>query len=64
MLTKEKILHHITHLEKQHDELDKRVMEETKHHGEDYIIRKLKKQKLDIKDEIEKMRKKINDCTE
>ncbi len=55
-------MHHITHLEHQHNELDKRVMEETKHHGEDFIIRKLKKQKLELKDEIEKMRKKLNDC--
>ncbi len=61
MLTKEKLLHHITHLEQQHKELDKRLVEEVKHHGEDYIVRKLKKQKLEIKDEIEKMRKKLND---
>lgn len=63
MLTKEKIQHHITHLEMQHEELDRRVIEETKHHAEDFIIRKLKKQKLELKDEIEKMRKKLNDCS-
>jgi len=62
MLTREKIQHHITHLEKQHEELDKRVVEETRHHAEDFIIRKLKKQKLELKDEIEKMRTKLNDC--
>ena len=62
MLTKEKIQHHITHLQKQHGELDKRVIEETMHHGEDYIIRRLKKQKLELKDEIQKMRNKLNDC--
>ena len=62
MLTREKIQHHITHLEKQHEELDKRVIEEMKHHSEDYMIRKLKNQKLELKDEIEKMRKKLNDC--
>jgi hypothetical protein len=64
MLTKAKIQHHIKHLQEQHDTLGERVENEYKTWGDDYVVRRLKKEKLEIKDEIERMRLKLNDCTE
>lgn len=51
MLTREKIEHHISHLQEKHDDLDKRI---TLDMEAEYIIRVLKKEKLALKDEIDK----------
>ena len=64
MLTKAKIQHHIKHLQEQHDTLEDRVEKEYKAYGDDYVVSRLKKEKLELKDEIERMRLKLNDCTE
>ena len=53
---KEKIEHHIKHLQEKHDELDKRIHADKE---PEYIISVLKKEKLQMKDEIENLRKKI-----
>ena len=54
-----KIEHHIKHLQKQHDELDKQIQEEEAHHGNCAVISVLKKNKLKLKDEIEGFKKQI-----
>ena len=53
-MKKEKIEHHIKHLQDKHNQLDKRITTlETHGHYTDLEITKLKKKKLHIKDEIE-----------
>jgi hypothetical protein len=54
-MDKIKIEHHIKHLQQKHEDLDKRIGPETA----DYIVRVLKKEKLQIKDEIERLKNKI-----
>ena len=53
IMNKEKIEHHIKHLEHQHDQLEKELEEQQKHYGEDRLVTILKKKKLKLKDEIE-----------
>ena len=53
---KEKIEHHIKHLQEKHDDLDKRI---TLDKEPEYIISVLKKEKLQVKDEIERMKHKL-----
>ena len=54
-MDKIKIEHHIKHLQEKHDDLDKRLKEASA----DYIARVLKKEKLQLKDEIERLKHKI-----
>lgn len=56
MLTKEKIQHHIDHLQEKHDELDGRIILDME---PEYINRVLKKEKLALKDEIEHLKHKM-----
>ena len=58
MLTKEKIEHHINHLQFKHDEIDKRLQVET--HLPEYITSVLKKEKLALKDEIEHNKRRLD----
>jgi hypothetical protein len=58
-MNKEKIEHHISHLQEKHDELDTRIAEAIKNHGNEHIIKVLKKEKLALKDEIESFKKQI-----
>ena len=64
MLTKEKIQHHIKHLQEKHDELDDKIKREYTTYGDDLVVTALKKEKLELKDEIEKMRIKLNEISE
>lgn len=54
-MDKVKVEHHIKHLQEKHDDLDKRL----KTASADYIARVLKKEKLQLKDEIERFKKQI-----
>ena len=54
-MDKTKVEHHIKHLQEKHDDLDKRIRPETA----DYIVRVLKKEKLQLKDEIERLKNRI-----
>jgi hypothetical protein len=54
-MDKTKIEHHINHLQEKHKGIDKRLKPETSHH----IARVLKKEKLQLKDEIERLKKQI-----
>jgi len=58
-MNKEKIEHHISHLQDKHDELDKRISLAIKNHDDEHVIKILKKEKLAFKDEIESFKKQI-----
>ena len=58
-MNKEKIEHHISHLQEKHDELDARITKAFEGHGNEHIIKVLKKEKLALKDEIEGFKKQI-----
>mgnify|MGYP003345099798 FL=1 len=58
-MDKVKLEHHIKHLQKLHDDLDKKIIEEELHHGNCATISILKKNKLKLKDEIEGFKKKL-----
>ena len=58
MPSKEKLKHRIEHLKEKHRELDKRVKLDME---PEYIIRILKREKLEIKDEIERLEEKLGD---
>ncbi len=59
MITKEKLEHHISHLQEKHDALDKQIWELDCHYDESVECHNLKKQKLKIRDEIELCKMKI-----
>jgi hypothetical protein len=56
MITREKLEHHILHLEEKHKKIDNDITELYKIHGNDLKIETLKKVKLHLKDEIEKFK--------
>lgn len=51
-----KVDRHIEHLKQQHATLDKELKEELSHFGDERLIHDLKKKKLHIKDEIERLK--------
>lgn len=59
MITKEKLEHHISHLQEKHDNLDKEIKELEAHHTDSLKVETLKKIKLKLKDEIEGFRKQL-----
>lgn len=59
MITKEKLEHHIKHLQQEHDDLDLQIREDYAKHSDDRLVQILKKKKLHLKDEIEKFRKQL-----
>lgn len=59
MMTKEKMQHHISHLEEQHRALDKEITEADCHWDESPECHNLKKKRLKLKDEIESCRRKL-----
>jgi len=61
MISKDKLKHHIEHLKKMHNDLDRQIEEDYKTHSEDRLISVLKKKKLAIKDEIKKFEAQLND---
>ena len=58
-MNREKIEHHISHLQEKHDELNARITKAFEGHGNEHIIKVLKKEKLALKDEIEGFKKQI-----
>jgi hypothetical protein len=63
MITKEKLEHHITHLQQKHDELDKEIQVLYNLHENDLKVETLKKLKLHLRDEIETTKVKLNGLT-
>jgi uncharacterized protein YdcH (DUF465 family) len=61
MITKEKLEHHIAHLQEKHDRLDKEIRDAYIDNVGDLEVEKMKKQKLRLKDEIESCKKKISE---
>ena len=59
MITREKLEHHIKHLQEQHDILDKDIADLYKNHADEYQIEKMKKQKLNLRDDIERLKQQI-----
>lgn len=60
MLTKEKVQHHINHLQEKHDTLDKEIQTLYNMHENDLKVEVLKKLKLQLKDEIERNKAQLN----
>jgi hypothetical protein len=60
IMDREKIQHHIKHLQKKHDELDILIQEEFNRYQDDRAVINLKKEKLILKEEIEKFKKDID----
>jgi hypothetical protein len=60
VMDREKIQHHIKHLQKKHDELDQLIREEFNRYQDDKAVSNLKKEKLHLKDEIEKFKKDLD----
>lgn len=56
-MNKEKLEHHLKHLQKQHDELDRKVKDGYSHYLDDEHLGKIKHEKLLIKREITKTEK-------
>jgi len=59
MIKRDKIEHHIAHLQEKHDALDKEIITEEKQYGNHKHIQELKKQKLHLKDEIAQLKSKL-----
>jgi hypothetical protein len=57
MITREKLEHHISHLEDKHRKIDEDITALYNVHGNDLKIETLKKIKLHLKDEIERYKK-------
>ncbi len=60
MITREKLIHHAETLRERHDNLDKEITRLFEQRVDDTKVESLKKQKLKIKDEIEKLYKRID----
>lgn len=58
-MNKEKMQHHIAHLEQLHDSVDKQIEKVYREYGNDISIQQLKKKKLKLKDEIEHCKKEL-----
>lgn len=59
MLTKEKLEHHIKHLQQEHDDLDRQIQDDYAKHSDDRLVQILKKKKLNLKDEIERFKQQL-----
>jgi hypothetical protein len=57
MISREKLKHRIEILEEKHRELDRRIQLDME---PEYIIRVLKKEKLELRDEIEEDKRKLD----
>lgn len=55
-----KITYHIEVLKQKHDELDRQIQDDYKNYVDDMIIERKKKEKLALKDEIEKYIRTLN----
>lgn len=59
MITKEKLEHHIKHLQEKHDKLDREIKDMFIDNTSDLIMEQAKKKKLKLKDQIEECKRKI-----
>jgi uncharacterized protein YdcH (DUF465 family) len=61
VITKEKLQHRVNHLQEKHDQLDARISLDME---PEYILRVLKKEKLELKDEISTLNRRIENLDE
>ncbi len=59
-MNREKLEHHIKHLQEKHDALDRLIQEEYNRYQDDKAVSDLKKEKLALRDEIEKFKKDLS----
>jgi hypothetical protein len=60
-VNKEKLQHHLKHLEERHSELEKKVNDGYSHYLDDIHLSKIKHEKLGIKRDIEKTLKQLEE---
>ena len=60
-MNKEKLQHHLKHLEERHSELEKKVNDGYSHYLDDIHLSKIKHEKLGIKRDIEKTLKQLEE---
>lgn len=64
MITKEKLEHHISHLEEKVEKLKKEVQDAYMDNVSDLDVEKLKKKKLKINDEIEACKRQLQSLSQ
>ena len=60
-MNKEKLQHHLKHLEQRHAELEKKIKDGYSHYLDDMHLGKIKHEKLDIKRDINKILKQLEE---
>ena len=63
-MNKEKLQHHLIHLEERHVELEKKITDGYTHYLDDEHLSKIKHEKLGIKREITKIQKQLAEYDE
>jgi uncharacterized protein YdcH (DUF465 family) len=63
MITKEKLEHHISHLEEKVEKLKKEVHDAYLDNVSDIEVEKMKKQKLKLKDEVEACKRQLSELS-
>jgi hypothetical protein len=63
-MNKEKLQHHLKHLEERHSELEKKIKDGYTHYLDDMHLGKIKHEKLGIKRDIEKTLKQLAEYNE
>jgi hypothetical protein len=58
-MNKSSIEHHVKHLEEKHRELDQKIKIEYIKYGSDSVVHNMKKQKLHLKEEIERYKRQL-----
>lgn len=64
MSNREKLEHHLKHLEERHAELEKKITDGYTHYLDDEHLGKIKHEKLDVKREIAKIQKQLAEYNE
>jgi hypothetical protein len=63
-VNREKLQHHLKHLEERHAELEKKIKDGYSHYLDDMHLGKIKHEKLDVKREITKIEKQLAEYNE
>ena len=63
-MNKEKLQHHLNHLEERHAELEKKIKDGYTHYLDDEHLGKIKHEKLGVKREITKIQKQLAEYDE
>jgi hypothetical protein len=59
MSTREKLISHYKHVQKKHEDLDKKITESYNQFIEDVVIHKMKQEKLHLKEELFNIERKL-----